>query len=328
MLKLGAIGFYSLFTSALVIGACSLDAPHDNPLDPQSPQYSGKGAFGGRVVLMNLPATGISSAYIYTIPSTLVVVSDSSGHFQFPEIPAGTYDIISSKDRYRSDTIHLGVKVGDQQTVEFAMNGFPDIISTKILTRKVDQWWPNPAYFAEISASVVDPNGVSDLDSVWFCIESMSFPMIYSITEKNFQFTVTSYQLPSNNLEWLVGKQLTVVSRDQMICSSISAPFYVTRIIEEEATPDSPKFQDTTSASPVFRWIPPNVRFLYTYSLRVARVDGGSAVTIWTLDNIGNYLLSYLYPSTLEKGNYFWTIAVVDEYGNYARSKESSFVVN
>ena len=45
-------------------------------------------------------------------------------------------------------------------------------------------------------------------------------------------------------------------------------------------------------------------------------------------DNVGSHLLSYQYPFTLDQGSYFWTIAVVDEYGNSARSKEASFVVN
>jgi hypothetical protein len=57
------------------------------------------------------------------------------------------------------------------------------------------------------------------------------------------------------------------------------------------------------------------------------RVEAGTQSVIWKQDNIENYLLSYPYPSTLEKGDYFWTIAVVDEYGNYSQSKESSFVV-
>jgi len=30
---------------------------------------------------------------------------------------------------------------------------------------------------------------------------------------------------------------------------------------------------------------------------------------------------------TLLPGNYIWTISVVDDFGNYSRSKEASFVV-
>lgn len=328
MLKSQTAGQWFLAVIVLAMGGCSLDAPHDNPLDPDSPQYTGEGNFAGRTLLSNSPSTGVPSVRIATIPSTVVILTDSLGSFQFPPVRAGSYDVVASKELFTSDTVRVTVVAGRQQAIAFSLNGFPEIGSTKILTRKIDQWWPNPAYFAEISAAVADPNGIADIDSVWLQVDSLLYTMAYSITDKTFQLTLTSYQLPSNNLEWLVGKPLSVRARDRAGASGVSAPFYVTRLIEQEAIPQYPKFQDTTSASPVFQWTPPDVRFVYTYSLNVVRVDAGTTVTIWTKDNIGNHLLSYGYPFVLTKGNYFWTIAIVDEYGNYARSKESSFVVN
>lgn len=310
-----------------LIGGCSLNPPHDNPLDPDSPGYTGTGSLQGRVMLLNFPSIGISSVLLYTIPATFTIVADSSGYFEFPEIPSGEYYIIASKTLFTPDTIHVTIKTAGQSSVNFFMNSYPVVSSTKILMRKIDQWWPNPVYSAEISASVGDQNGISDIDSVWFKVDSLLYPMIYSVIDKNFQLSLNSYQVPSNNIEWLVGQPLTVVARDGKLSSGASAPFFVSRMIEDEAVPDYPKFQDTTSGSPVFKWTAPSVRFLYTYSINVVRVDAGSQVMVWTQENIGSYLISYQYPGTLEDGNYFWTIAVVDEYGNYSRSKESTFVV-
>jgi hypothetical protein len=321
--------FSTIIVSAiiLIIGGCSFDAPHDNPLDPKSQGYTGTGSISGKVVLLNFPAIGIASVYLYTIPSTLEVISDSSGFFQFPANPAGEYTIIAAKDLYSPDTVHIVIDTGERLTVNFFMNASPEVNTTKILTRKIDRWWPNPAYSAVITAVVSDPNGVTDIDSVWLRIDSLRFLMTYSVDTRAFQLSVNSYELPSNNIEWLVGKPLTVVARDQMKSHGTSTPFFVSRVIEQEATPDFPKFRDTTTGSPVFRWTPPDVRFLYSYTLSVVRVEAGTQSVIWKQDNIENYLLSYPYPSTLEKGDYFWTIAVVDEYGNYSQSKESSFVV-
>ncbi|HTR81320.1 MAG TPA: carboxypeptidase-like regulatory domain-containing protein [Bacteroidota bacterium] len=311
----------------LFVGGCFQDAPHDNPLDPQSPQYTGGGAFSGKVTLVNFPQAGIASVRISTLPSTLTIVSDSSGNYQFPEITAGTYEVIASKDSYSPDTVQTTIIAGKAQTISFALNGFPQVVSAKILTRKIDLWWPSPEYFADVTADVSDPNGVADLDSVWFTVDSVTFPMSYSLTDKNWQLTVTSYDLPSNNLEWLVGKSLTIVAKDRSGSLGVGDPFYVTRTIEQEAAPASPPIGDTTSGSPVFQWTAPDVRFVYTYSLSVVYVASGTETPVWSQDNIGNHLLSYQYPSTLPQGNYSWTIEVVDEYGNYARSKESSFVV-
>jgi hypothetical protein len=317
-----------LVAATLFIAGCVGDAAHDNPLDPQSPRYTGTGAFSGKVTLLNLSGSGVASVHISTNPSTLSIITDSSGNFVFPEIASGTYDVIAAKDLFAPETLHVSIGTGGQQSIIFSLDGYPQVTSAKILTSKIDQWWPNPAYFATLTTVITDPNGISDLDSAWFCVDSILYPLNYSVTEKDFQLTLTSYQLPSNNLEWLVGKPLTVIARDREYSTSTSAPFYVTRTIEDEATPTYPVSQDTASASPLFLWNAPAVRFIYTYSLTVVRVDAGAEAVVWSQDNVGSHLLSYQYPSTLDQGSYFWTIAVVDEYGNSARSKEASFVVN
>ena len=322
--------FSTIIVSAiiLIIGGCSFDAPHDNPLDPESPKYTGAGSISGKVALLNFPAIGIASVRLSTIPATVDVISDSSGFFQFPANPAGEYTLIAVKDLYSSDSTHIALTAGERVTVNLFLNASPQIFTTKILTRKIDRWWPNPAYSAVVTAVVGDPNGVADIDSVWMRVDSLFYPMTYSVDARVFQLSLNSYEIPSNNIEWLVGKPLTIVARDQRKAHGTCTPFFVSRVIEQGATPEYPKFLDTTSGSPVFRWTSPDVRFFYSYTLNVVRVDAGTQVQIWKQDNIENYLLSYPYPSMLEKGNYSWTIAVVDEYGNFSQSKESSFVVN
>ena len=314
--------------AVLFMGGCAGDAPHDNPLDPKSPGYTGAGAFSGRVVLLNLPETGIAGAGISTDPPTINVLTDSSGNFSYPAVAGGAYLVAASKDGFVPETLRVTVGAGGSQYTLFTLDGAPVVASAKILTTKIDEWWPNPAYFASVTAMVSDPNGVADLDSAWFCVDSLLYPLTYSVTDKDFQLTVTSYQLPSNNLEWLVGKPLTIIARDREHSMDTSAAFYVTRTIEDEATPISPASGDTSASSPLLVWSKPDVRFVYTYSLSMVRVDAGTETTVWSQENVGSYVQTYQYPSTLAQGSYFWTIAVVDEYGNSARSKESSFVVN
>ena len=314
--------------AALFIGGCTGDAPHDNPLDPKSPGYTGTGVFGGKVTLLNLPETGVGGASISTIPATMTVLTDSAGSFAYPTIAAGLYEVVASKEGFVPETLRVSVGAGGNQYTVFTLDGAPVVTSASIVTTKIDQWWPNPAYFAYVASTITDPNGSTDIDSAWFCVDSLLYPMPYSLTDKNFQLSLTSYEIPSNNLEWLVGKSLTIVARDRQGAMSTSAPFYVTRTIEDEATPVTPASGDTASNSPLLVWSAPSVRFVFTYSLTVVRTDAGIEQTVWSQDNVGSNLRTYQYPSTLPQGSYFWTIAVVDEYGNSARSKESSFVVN
>ena len=140
--------------------------------------------------------------------------------------------------------------------------------------------------------------------------------------------------MPTNTIQWLVGKALTIVSTDRSNARGVGAPFYVTRIIEDEATPIYPSSlnNDTTGSTPLLEWSPPNVTFIYSYTLVHFSRDFWNGTVVWTYPGLsfGNEELQYPNDKsgqTLQAGNYVWTISVVDEFGNYSRSKESSFVV-
>jgi hypothetical protein len=79
-------------------------------------------------------------------------------------------------------------------------------------------------------------------------------------------------------------------------------------------------------------WTPPTVTFNYTNTLAIARVDAGTETVVWTYTGLNFFYEQIQFPGdasgqTLPPGNYVWTISVVDEFGNYCRSKEASFVV-
>jgi hypothetical protein len=74
------------------------------------------------------------------------------------------------------------------------------------------------------------------------------------------------------------------------------------------------------------------VTFSFTYTLNMSRIDAGISTPVWSVANVNSQISEYQYPGggtapTLTPGNYAWTVTVVDEFGNYSRSKESSFVV-
>ncbi len=320
-----------LFIALSFIG-CIDDAPRDNPLDPLSPSFMKEGALSGMVVIANqtIPVTG---AMVMALGDKISVTTDSSGKFNFGKLTSGTQLFLCTKQNYSNDTFQVTIQPGVTQTVIRGLNGAPIVTFQQILTRKIDQYFPSPQYFVDITATVSDPNGVADLDSVWFGVVGFKYPMTYSVATKNFHATIYKYDFPTNTIQWLVGKPLTIISKDVHNAFNISTPFYVTRVIENEATPISPSpfLKDTvTQDSLIFKWTPPDVTFDYTYTLTLSRVDGGTQTVRWFLENIisNNEQLPYSGdPSLLTQGNYLWTLTVVDVFGNYARSKESSFVV-
>ncbi len=265
----------------------------------------------------------------------LSVLTDSTGAYQFLKLDVGSLTFVCTKDGFVPDTMKIVLQAGTPQQVQFGLNGYPFVVSQNILTRKIDQYYPSPQYFVDVTASVSDPNGIEDVDSVWFVVDSMQFVMSYSPTTKMFETTIYKYALETNTIEWLVGKPLTIVSTDRSNARASGPPFYVTRIIEDEATPIYPSSlnNDTTGSTPLLKWTSPNVTFFYTYTLAISVVNSGTEENVWTYAGLDFGVEQLQFPSDnstqpLLPGNYVWTISVVDVFGNYSRSKESSFVVN
>ena len=316
---------------AWFLTGCVGEAPRDNPSDPLSPSFKEEGSLSGRVIVEN-QSTGIAGVTVTELSDSISVLTDSAGYFSFGTLSEGSHQFVCTKSNFANDTFTVTIASGKNVNVVRQLNGAPVVLMQSILTRKIDQYFPSPQYFVDISAAVTDPNGVADLDSVWFKVDTLKYPLSYSVDSKTFITTIYKYDIPTNTIQWLVGKPLTIVSKDVHGAVSTGDPFYITRVIENEATPISPApaNSDTVSVdSLTFTWSPPNVTFNYSYTITVYRVDGGTKTLAWTYENLDSYYeeLRYSDNGSIVAGNHVWTISVVDEFGNYARSKESSFVV-
>ena len=324
------------FLFAVLLYGCK-DAPHDNPLDPSSPEYSKTTSVTGHVLLLDVNS-GLASAEVYSIEDSVTVLSDANGYFSFEHLNVGNQTLVCTKENFVTDTQRIILQSRTSTDVVFYMNGAPYVLSQNIFTRKVDQYYPGPQYFVDITASVTDPNGITDVDSVWFAVDTLLYQMEYSPTTQQFETTLFNYNFPTNTIQWLVNKPLRIRSKDHRNAVNFSIPFYVSRIIENTATPEYPttntltQIQDTTSTAPVFHWNPPDVTFNYTYTLILARVESNVQTVVWTYAQLNSSTLQLSYSmnnisDTLSSGEYAWTISVVDDFGNYSRSKEASFIV-
>jgi hypothetical protein len=90
--------------------------------------------------------------------------------------------------------------------------------------------------------------------------------------------------------------------------------------------------KDTTGPTPLLKWSSPDVTFNYTYSLTISRTISGVRNDVWSYTNVSSINNEFQFPGDnsgklLDSGDYVWTILVVDDFGNYSRSKEASFVI-
>jgi hypothetical protein len=338
--------YYILLFSLAFFYGCH-DAPHDNPLDPQSPGFISTAGVMGTVTVLN-QNTPLVSAMITSKEDGISTISDASGSFSFNHLTIGTQTLICSKFNYTSDTQHIVLQTQTTPRIHFTLNGAPYAVSQNIYTRKIDQYYPSPQYFVDITTSVSDPNGITDIDSVWFAVTNPSggfigsdmllFPMIYDVSSRLFKTTIYKYDLPSNTIQWLVNKPLQIRSRDFQSAISYSFPFFISRVIEDAAVPTYPAMntttlaKDTTGSTPLLKWSPPDVTFNYTYSLTISRTTSGIRNEVWSTTQVSSLNNEFQFPGdnggkSLESGDYVWTISIVDDFGNYSRSKEASFVV-
>lgn len=319
-----------LFIALSFIG-CIDDAPRDNPLDPQSPSYTKDGGLNGRIIIAN-QATGISGAVVRDLTEAISVTTDSSGNFSFGKLTSGLHRFVALKENFTNDTFQVSIQPGAFSQIVRGLNGAPIVTFQRILTRKIDQFFPSTIYFVDVEADVTDPNSIYDPDSVWFNVDSSKFLLSYSGSPNKFIATLDKGVFPTNTIQYLVGKQLHIISKDRNNAVNKSDPFYVTRVIENAAVPTSPINNDVVKTDSIsFHWSQPDVTFNYTYTIIVSQVISGTPKLVRTYSGVNS--IDQQYPIdgsvlTLPQGNYVWAVAIVDDFGNYSRSKEYPFVAN
>ncbi len=321
------ITIHSSIASLLILAGCVPDAPRENPLDPNSPNFRNSGTVSGRVLTYYEPFLGIAGASV-TLPSKgITITTNSAGSFFFENVDAGGLTLIVSKSGYATDTVRTTLMPGGTATVQSRLNALPVISQAQIITRKIDQWWPGPVYSAVVTANVTDPDGAGDISLVTVAVDTLRLAMSFFTDPPRYQVTISGSSLPGRNIEWLVGKPIQVLAQDKPKGFSRSAPFYVLRIIQQTVVPTYPTALDTASASPEFQWARPDITFPYSYRIELYRQEEGVPTLIWNREGLAATLTRFQYPETLPPALYFWTIFVIDEYGNLSRSKEASFIV-
>jgi hypothetical protein len=318
---------FLLWWISVFVSGCVPDASHDNPLDPASPAFSNSGTLLGNVLSYYQPYTGIAGVLVTAQPSGVSTVTNAAGAFAMNGIPAGPLRIVVSRTGYLTDSVNTNATIGVNASVDIHMDALPAVGTCQVLTRKIDQWWPRASYAAVVNGLVSDPDGSGDIVGVTLQVDTMRLAMSYLPDLQLYQATIDAANLPEGSIDWLVGKSFALMVRDKVGGTTTGKSFAVTRVIQDAPIPIVPTALDTASASPQFFWAQPTLLFPYTYKIELFRIDQGVPALVWSVSNLSSSLSDYQYTGQLVIGTYYWTISVVDEFGNLSRSKEASFVV-
>jgi len=312
----------------IAFAGCVPDAPRDNPLDPDSPLYHNVADVTGTVTTFYPPYRPIVNVLVLALSSGSASLTDQNGTFTIHALAVGEHALVASKTGYASDTVHVIVKAGIMNQVNFHLDALPTFSNLSATTSHIAQWWPGPIYQADFAVMVNDNDGATDIDSVLVVIEdSIRRLMSYSLIDRRFHSTIKSEELPSGALQWLIGRPIVIVAHDRPGNTSSSPAMFITRIIDETPVAASPSGLDTASARPTLIWNAVYLPYLFSFEVEVVRVDAGYQTSVWKRTNLVNTSTSINVTSSLSNGTYYWTVAIVDEYGNRSRSKEASFII-
>lgn len=315
---------------------CLGEAPHDNPLDPESDAFQNEGGVTGTVTdraESGLPDVEVRLTPTTTPasgPTTFVTRTDGQGRFSFREAPADLrYRLEAHRDGYAPVTVDsVEVEPGRTATMPaLRLNALPIVRDAALRTVHLSRWWPNDLYFFEATTTVADADGIVDVDSVWLSIPDLDFRVLLS-PDSGDRYTqrVAEDALPVASLTALLGTPLRLHAVDRQGGSTVTPPQQFVRVIEEVPIAVQPSGDLIVSTNPpTLTWEPTDLGFPFTYRVEIFRDEVNQAIQVLQVDGLSSTQTELMVAEPLPTGQYYWTVSVLDAFGNQSRSKEAAF---
>jgi len=312
----------------LAIG-CTRDAPRDNPFDPNSDLYDTAASLEGQIIRKIPPYNGIPDVEIRLSGSaSRYTYTNNDGFFSFRHLPGDSVQIRVHKDGYGSRHTHVSLP---DQHVEILLNGRPRTDSLHIRTTHRSHWWPvEDEYMLHIEAWISDIDGMNDIDSVWFSIPG-------DTTALGTEPPYTDQGSVSGELyDWelsfpitdLAGRVFLCHIRDRDSLHAEPAGASISRFIENSPSPLAPVGDAEAGPLPTLRWDYFDASYTFYYIVEIFRItSGNTAVRVFNREEIAQSVTELTVEDSLPPGSYYWTLGVVDRFGNSSYSREATFSV-
>lgn len=323
-------GFVSLILAFFIIVSCVPEAPHDNALDPYHQTAANTGiSLKGNVLQKNDPHLPIDSCLIQILPEQIFDSSDSKGSFQFYNLNPGVHQLILNRKGFERDTFSIYPDTISKTPVNFYLNGIPSLNTIKIYSEYFDQWWPDPFTQVNVEITVSDPDGISDIKSVFLEMPAFGLKKTFNQTSEvdSFFLQLKETDFPDENIFNMIGKPVQIHLQDDSNLQVKTGPHYLIRIIDNAPETLEPAGLQTVNNSPLFKWQPYGAPFSFNHEVSVFVIAAGIPILIHNQKYIPLAQTEYQFPDSLSSGTYFWTVGIRDDIGNFARSKEATFIV-
>ena len=310
----------------LILSNCFSDAPRDNPLDPQNSPQTHSLSGSVHTYYPHPPRSIIVNSKIILQPGDRITYSNSDGDFFYNNLPAGAYTTFCETNNFLADSIQ--VSLPEQATIEFFLDGLPYFKEIKLNSHIISHWPPvEDLYYIELNVTASDTDGVEDLDLLWFEVAAIGLSDTLERTGSPGLFNLKRQQ-DILSLHQFIGQEFQLFLQDKFGAVVRSDNHYIARIIDQTAILIFPVLADTLASPIELSWQTVYLPFEFTLAIEITLINTfGIPVLMDRITGIPANTSSYLYSQNLDAGLYYWTLEIIDEFGNSSRSNEGTFVI-
>lgn len=321
------------FIFALLLTGCLSDAPRTNPLDPTINKEKAL-QIRGKVTHLNT-STQIPGALISLKPGFASARSDQNGEFVITgEFPAGDYTLVCEAEGFSADSASLSLSPAADFVQNFSLNALPNFSDISLLTRHEASLIPLAQEdFIDVSVSVTDGDGASDIQVVWMEVPAFGFRDTLQLLPQEQRYFARIYPKDvvrvSDEIEMLAGKSFTMFVSDNHGAVVQSPPQFISRIISgADRTPETVLPDGNASIPFDFQWRQYQASFNFTFRVEVFLDVNFALPPSAAINNIPADSTSVRFDTPLSPAKYVWVLYVVDEFGNYSRSLKRALTIN
>jgi hypothetical protein len=319
-----------ILSISVVSFSCVEDAAYENPFDPRSGSSVKGGLINGVISKYYDLEIPLDSVQLILDPSGYYFQTGPDGRFEFKNIPPGDYSLYCFREGYAADSIDFTL-VNNEIQHDFRLNAIPEITGFGISTHHVSRWWPvEDRYYIDLNVIVRDKDGANDIDSVWMTIDEYDFTLTLKKGDKSGEYgiIILDYQLPVTPIHLIQEKRIRTFCSDLFGNISPAKNLFITRIIDVVPEITYPANQTVIESFPIlFQWQPEFLNYPVNFKLEIYQVNFGLYTKIFEVNNLDHRVFEYNFDDSLEAGDYFWLIYIVDSSGNTSSSKEGTFRV-
>lgn len=321
-----------IWAFAIFILSCTTPAEHGNPLDPESPAFSATGAITGTVTSYYQPFLPLKDVEVRLSPEPLLALTNARGEFSFPNLKPGNYEISARLPDYAASTLAVSVPPRQRVTASLRLNGLPKVDSVAIVTSRVVSQPDSTSFFLEVTVIASDPDGAGDVKRITIVANDFAFADTLAPVGRTgvWQRRFRADELPNAPLPAWPGHALHIRAEDFLQHQTTAGPFFIARVIQDVAETVAPVADSVVRRTPLrFIWRSSPIAYPHTQEVEIFRIDAGFPSFFAAIRRIDAGTNNTGFPGGQlpPSGQYFWTIKIVDEFGNFSRSKEAVFRV-